>query len=223
MQSSVTDTVNLAASIVTIAGGVVTLAGFIRKILPMSPAPQAPGDQRITSPMMPPAGAAPGYPSAPVYPDAQGHAAQSGYAPGSYPPVAGRPPVYTPITQPARRRIPHPVILGFAAAALVCVVIYSIEIVLAQSQTIQTGDPRFALNIALVAINFIAGGVAGVGMLVTSARAGAWGWFVVALLGLLVMLVTIGILSVVLLAPACFYALYAYPASVPVAQPLARR
>lgn len=218
MQSSVTDTVNLAASVVTIAGGVATLAGFIRKMLIPTHVPRTPVDPRAAYPTMPPAGAVPGSPSAPAYPGAQGYAPQPGYPPASYPPQ-----VYPSVAQPVQRRIPHPVILWFAAAALACVVIYSIEITLAQGQTIQTGDPRVALNIALIAINFIAGAVAGVGMLVTSARAGAWRWFVAALVGLLVMLVTIGILSVVLLVPACFYGLYAYPARAPVAQPIARR
>jgi ATP/ADP translocase len=115
----------------------------------------------------------------------------------------------------ARPRFPHPVILGFAALAMLCVVGYSLVLLyqyhLTGSTGIATRNPLIVVNAVLIAGNLIAGSVAVIGLLVASARARRWGWFTFGAVGLLVMLFSIGIFSIIALVPACYYALYVYP------------
>ena len=198
MQASLSDTINLGSSIITLIGAGATVVGFVRKLMISSP-PSAPRAN--------PPGAYPAPTPPASYPPV-------GYPPAGYPPAAGRAPIYAPVATMARKRIPHPVILGFAALALLCVVGYSLVLTYQYVQTghtgIPVGSPLVALNGVFVTINLIAGTVAMIGLLITSARV-RWGWFTAGVIGLLVMLVTIGIFSVVALVPACFYALNVYP------------
>jgi hypothetical protein len=114
----------------------------------------------------------------------------------------------------ARPRFPHPVILGFAMLAMLCVVGYSLVLLYQYHLTGQTGlaqgDPLIVVNAILITGNLIAGSVAVIGWLVDSARTRRWGWLTYGAIGLLVMLFSIGIFSVFALVPACYYALYVY-------------
>jgi hypothetical protein len=118
-----------------------------------------------------------------------------------------------PVTPP---RIPHPVIFSFAALGMLCVVGYSLVLMFQYAQTgstsVATGSALYLLNVVFVAGNFIGSVVAVIGMMVSSARARAWGWLVASVIGLLAVLFTIGIFSIVGLVPAAFYALFAAPA-----------
>lgn len=222
MPTSFGDALNIGASVVTIAGALVSVVGFVRKLL--------------ASPTTPPASAA--YPAQPGYPPA-GYAPQPGYTqptypPSGYPPQAPQPPQrqgYPPTTgypqQPGypagypaggahvatapRRHIPHPAILWTSALAMLCVVIYSVEYLTLNGGTITTHDPRFFVNIVLFTINLVAGGGAVIGLLVIAARGNRWGWFSFGVVGLLIMLFTIGIFSIAALAPTFFFALYDRP------------
>ncbi len=233
MQASLTDSINLGASVISLIGGGVTAIGFVRKLL----APGAPASPRGVTPAAsyppaPPQGYPPaGYPAAPQrgYPPVGYPAApQRGYPLAGYPPApqpgypspAGWPPAQhaaaaAVLAPPRPRRIPHPVILGFAALALLCVMGYSLVLLLQYSQTGSTNipldSPLIALNGVLIAGNLIAGCVAVVGMIIMAARGRAWGWLTFGVIGLGVMLLTIGIFSIVALVPACFFALYAAP------------
>lgn len=222
MPTSLTDAVNLGASVVTIFGGVATSIGFLRKLLG-STAPVVPrADPHAAYPSSaPPPGYLPvGYPPQPGYPPAGYQPQQPGYplagypAPG-YPPAPGRPPMVAPAAVMARPRIPHPGLLGFAALALLAVVGYSLVLTYQYIQTGSTGIPQgsslIALNVVFVAVNLIAGSVAMIGLLVASARARFWGWFTFGVVGLLILLFSLGIFSALALVPACFFALYVYP------------
>ena len=192
MQTSFTDTINLGASVVSIIGAVATTAGFVRKLV----TPAAP---RTTSSVTPSS-----LPS-------------SGFPPVGYPPspTAGPSvprPATSPVASPHRQRIPHPVILGLAAFGLLCVVGYSLVLLGQYLQTgstnVPVGSPLLAVTGVLIVGNLLAGSGAVLGLLVTAARARAWGWVTIGVIGLVIMLVTIGIFSVVALVPAAFYALY---------------
>jgi hypothetical protein len=212
MQASLTDVVNLSASVVTIIGAVATSVGFLRKLL----SPTAPGALRADPRAAYPSSASPpGYPpQQPGYPPAS-YPPQRGYPAPGYPPAAGRAPMGAPPAVMARPRIPHPVLLGFAALALLAVVGYSLVLTFQYIQTgstdIPKGSPLIALNGVFVAVNLIAGSVAVIALLVASARARLWGWFTFGAIGLLVLLFSLGIFSALALVPACFFALYVYP------------
>ncbi|MDE3229931.1 MAG: hypothetical protein KGO05_08605, partial [Chloroflexota bacterium] len=107
MQASISDTINLAASGVTIAGGLATLIGFIRKMFarpgqPIAPQPAPPFQGYQPHP---PASGYQQPPPAPVQGYQQPPA--SGYQP-SAPGYQPSPPAYAPPAQAHSRRIPHP-------------------------------------------------------------------------------------------------------------------
>ena len=228
MQASLSDTINLGASVVTILGGVATTIGFIRKLTtpaaPSNPhnaftAPPAPGYPPPTQGYPP----APGYPvRTPGYPPpTQGYPPAPGYpppapaqryqqppAPGYAPPAQGYP---QPVMQ-RTRRIPHSVVWGFAALGVACVVGYFLVLLF---QYIQTGStsiaidsPLYVLNIALYAGDLIGSLGATIGLTVSAARARMWGWLTTGVVGLGVVIFTAGILAIVALVPAAFYALF---------------
>lgn len=208
MQETLTDTINLGASVVTILGGIATTVGFIRKMMaPLAP----PAPPAASAP--PPHGYSPAwYPPAPGYPPAQA----PGYPPAGYPAQWGQAPVAAPPAPVTTPRIPHPVIFGFAALGMLCVVGYSLVLLLQYAQTgstaIATGSAFYLLNIVFVAGNFFGSVVSVIGLMISSARARAWGWLVTSIVGLVAVIFTIGIFSIVALVPAAFYALYTAPA-----------
>jgi hypothetical protein len=212
MPTSISDTINLAASGVTIAGGLATLIGFIRKMFARSspsaaPPPtygyQQPQSSNYQQPPLqryqqPPA---PGYQPQPPAPGAQ----QAQWAP----------PAYAPPAPTRARRIPHPVIWGFAALGVICVVGYFLVLLYQYFQTgstsIASGSPLYILNILLYAGDFIGGLGAVIGLLVSSTRSGEWLWLAFAVFGLGVVILTVGIMSIIALVPAAFYALFSAP------------
>lgn len=191
MSSSVTDAINLAASIITLLGAGATLVGFIRKL--MSPAPRS---LPPASPSNPPANAPYG-----------GHTF-SGSRPGARPtaPVVGAP---APVSAP---RIPHPIILTFSAIASLCVVGYSLVLLTQFVQTgstgIPNGSPLIVVNAILIAGNLICGCAAEIGLIISASRAQATGWLVGGVIGLAVIVFTLGIFSIVALVPTIFYSLF---------------
>jgi hypothetical protein len=157
------------------------------------------------------------YPPA-QYPPTQRPPAQqpsAGYPPAQYP-AAGQQPIYPPVAPPLapRRasRIPHPAIFGFAVLGLLCVFGYSLVLLFQFRQTgstgIAPGSPLIVLNAVLYAGDLIGGFGATIGLVVTAAQMRATGWMVAGIIGLVVMVFTIGIFSIVALVPAWFYALY---------------
>lgn len=221
MPTSFGDALNIGASVVTIAGALVSVIGFVRKALAPPSAPPQPGYSPAgyaPQPGYPSAGyPQPGYPPPTAYPPRQpGYPQQPGY-PAGYPAVGGA----TVATAP-RRRIPHPVMLWASALAMLCVVIYSVEVLTLGVHEITMSDPRFVVNIVLFTINLIAGGGAVIGLLVVAARGNRWGWFSFGVVGLLIMLFTIGIFSIAALAPTFFFALYDRPQPRPSARPMTR-
>lgn len=190
MSSSVTDAINLAASVITLLGAGVTVVGFIRKLVTPRPRPQG----RTQPPI-------------------QGHQASNtphgGYPyPGPYPtaPIVGAPmPVNT-------RRVPHPVILSLSAIAVVCVVGYSLVLLVQFAQTgstgIPDGSPLIAVNAVLIAGNLIFGCAAEIGQIIAASRARMTGWLVSGAIGLAVIVFTLGIFSILALAPTVYYSLF---------------
>jgi hypothetical protein len=224
MQASVGDALNIGASVVTIGGAVASIIGFVRKLA--MPHPSAPQQAsmvpagRAPQPGYPPAGyPQPGYPPT-GYPPQTAYPRQPGYPPpAGYPaPQPGYPAPGYPLagaasvaTAPRQRRIPHPLMLAAVALAMLCVVIYSIVVLTQNGATILPSDPLYALTFTLVTVNLIAGSAAVIGLLVVASREKRWGWFSFGIVGLLVMLFTIGIFSIAALAPTFFFALYDRP------------
>lgn len=222
------DALNIGASVVTIGGAVASIIGFVRKLA--MPHPSAPQQAsmvpagRAPQPGYPPAGyPQPGYPPTgnppqtayprqPGYPLPAGYPApQPGYPAPGYP-LAGAASV---ATAPRRRRIPHPLMLAATALAMLCVVIYSLALLYQYTQTgsttISSQDPLILLTATTIVVNLIAGSAAVIGLLVVASREKRWGWFSFGIVGLLVMLFTIGIFSIAALAPTFFFALYDRP------------
>lgn len=221
MPTSFGDALNIGASVISIMGAIVSVIGFVRKLL--APPTTSPSQAAYPpQPGYPPAGYAPqaGYtqPSYPPsgYPSPAPQPPQRGYPPApAYPRQPGFPAGYpaggaTVATAP-RRHIPHPVMLWTSALAMLCVVVYSVEVLTLNGGTISTHDPRFAINIVLFTINLVAGGGAVIGLMVVTSRRNGWGWFSFGVVGLLIMLFTIGIFSIAALAPTFFFALYDRP------------
>jgi hypothetical protein len=236
MQASVGDALNIGASVVTIGGAVASIIGFVRKLA--MPHPSAPQQAsmvpagRTPQPGYPPAGypqpgypqpgyPQPGYPQ-PGYPPQTAYPRQPGYPPpASYPsPQPGYPAPSYPLagamvaTAP-QKRIPHPLIFFASALAMLSVVIYSLALLYQYTQTgsttISTHNPLILLTGATVVVNLVVGAVAVIGLLVVASREKRWGWFSFGIVGLLVMLFTIGIFSIAALAPTFFFALYDRP------------
>lgn len=191
MSSSVTDAINLAASVITLLGAGVTVAGFIRKLITLGPRPQG-----RTQP-----------------PSIQGSQASNtppgGYiSPSSNPtaPIVGAP---TPFNT---RRVPHPVILSLSAMAVVCVVGYSLVLLGQFAQTgstgIPDGSPLIAVNAVLIAGNLLFGCAAEISQIIVASRARMTGWLVGAVIGLAVIVFTLGIFSILALAPTIYYSLF---------------
>lgn len=225
MQASVGDALNIGASVVTIAGALVSVIGFVRKLA----APQAVTPQAVPAPAGPPQ--RPGYPPQAAYPPPQspqsgypqpGYPEQPGHAPSGYPPQPGYAPAAgyplagaARVATAPRRRIPHPRILAAAALAMLCVVIYSLALLYQYSQTgatvISTHNPLIFVTGTTVTINLVAGAAGVIGLLVVTVRESRWGWFGFGIVGLLIMLFTVGIFSIAALAPTFFFALYDRP------------
>ena len=183
MPQTLTDTINLGASVVTILGAVSTTIGAVRRWR-AGPKPPKPG------PRTPP-----------------------GRGTRTWPPPTVKQPVVRPETSRAPRSASHPVILWFAVVGLLAVSAYSIELLVnavlsgGASTGVAAGSPLAALNAVLVALNLVCVTVACAGVLMTAFRNERWGWVAMGAVTLLVALVTIGILSVVALAPTLFYGL----------------
>jgi hypothetical protein len=229
MQASVGDALNIGASVVTIAGALVSVIGFVRKLA----TPQAATPQSVPAPAGPTQ--RPGYPPPAAYPPPQhpqsvypqsgyppqpGHAPQPAYPPPQYPqypqpgyaPAAGNPLAgAASVATAPRRRIPHPLILAATALAMLCVVIYSVVVLTQHGQTISTHNPLIFVTGTTVAVNLLAGSAAVIGLLVVAVRESRWGWFGFGIVGLLIMLFTVGIFSIAALAPTFFFALYDRP------------
>jgi hypothetical protein len=222
MQASVGDALNIGASVVTIGGAVASIIGFVRKLA--MPHPSAPQQAsmvpagRAPQPGYPPAGyPQPGYPPT-GYPTQAGYPQQPGYPPSGYPAQPGYPltgATVATVTTTSRRRIPHPLILSATALAMLCVVIYSLALLYQYTQTgstiISTHNPLILVTGTTIVVNLIAGSAAVIGLLVVASREKRWGWFSFGIVGLLVMLFTIGIFSIAALAPTFFFALYDRP------------
>jgi hypothetical protein len=232
MQASVGDALNIGASVVTIGGAVVSIIGFVRKLaMPHPSAPQqasmAPAG-RAPQPGYPPASypqpgyPQPGYPQ-PGYPPQTGYPQQPGYPPpAGYPaPQPGYPAPGYPLAGAAgvattpQKRIPHPLILSGTALAMLCVVIYSLALLYQYTQTgsttISSDNPLILVTGTTVVVNLVVGAAAVIGLLVVTVREGRWGWFSFGIVGLLIMLFTVGIFSIAALAPTFFFALYDRP------------
>ena len=211
MQASVGDALNIGASVVTIAGALVSVIGFVRKLA----TPQAVPPQSVPAPAGPTQ--RPGYPPQAAYPPPQyppqsgypqtGYPPQPGYAPAAGYPLAGAASVATA----PRRRIPHPRILAATALAMLCVVLYSVVVLAQHGQAISTHNPLIFVTGTTIAINLLAGAAAVIGLLVVAVRESRWGWFGFGIVGLLVMLFTVGIFSIAALAPTFYFALYDRP------------
>ena len=223
MQTSLSDTINLGASIVTILGGVATTIGFIRKLT----TPAAPSNPHNAFTAPPAQGYPPpaqGYP-----PSTQGYSARApGYPPPAptpgyqQPPAQGYAPPALGYQQPVMqraRRIPHPVVWGFAALGVACVVGYFLVLIFQYTQTgataIASGSPLYWLNIVLYTGNIIGSLGATIGLVVSAARARMWGWLTTGVVGLGAVIFTAGILAIVALVPAAFYALFVAPRQAP--------
>jgi hypothetical protein len=181
MAQSLTGTMNVIASVVTILGGAgATLGAFTRwRARQKTPAPQP----------LPSRGR------------------------GTYPPPTIKQPAVKPQAQPVPRGVSHPVILSFALAGLLAVILYSAELLIndilsdGASTGVTPGSPLSYLNAALVALNLVCVIAVCMGVMVTANRIERPGWVATGVVTLLVALVTIGVFSVVALAPAVYYGL----------------
>lgn len=132
---------------------------------------------------------------------------------GTYPPPTMKQPAVKPREQPTPRGVSHPVILSFALAGLLAVILYSAELLIndilsnGASTGVAPGSPLSYLNAALVALNLVCVVAVCVGMMVTSFRLERGSWVAIGAITLLIALVTIGIFSAVALAPAVYYGL----------------
>ena len=187
MSQSLSDTVNLIASVISILGGMISIGGVIYKWL------ARPG-AFTTAKQAPPS---PWLPAAPA-PSRQ--------------PAGG--PSRRPTAQPTGRGVHHPVIFGFSALGLLAVTAYSVELLVnyAQSSGASTGisvnSPLFGVNAVLELVNLVCVVVVTIGIAVTAYRVQSRGWLVAGVITLVVSLCTIGIFSVVALVPGVFYGLF---------------
>jgi bacteriorhodopsin len=94
---------------------------------------------------------------------------------------------------------------------MLCVVLYSVVVLAQHGQAISTHNPLIFVTGTTIAINLLAGAAAVIGLLVVAVRESRWGWFGFGIVGLLVMLFTVGIFSIAALAPTFYFALYDRP------------
>ena len=201
MPQSLSDIINLIASVISIIGGMISIGGVIYKwsVKPGS-APAKKPSERTTS-TWPPASA-----PAPSRQPSGGPARQPSGGPA-------RQPAAHQTTQRAGRGVSHPAILSFSALGMLAVITYSIELIVnyAQSGGVSTGiaasSPLLGVNAVLIALNLICVVVVTVGMAVTAYRAQRRGWLAAGVIALVVSLCTIGIFSAVALVPGVFYGL----------------
>lgn len=181
MTQSLTNMINLIASVITILGGVgATIGAFMRwRAKQKMPPASAPPTPRLGQ--------------------------------RTWPPATVKQPAVRPHAQPPARGVSHATILGFSLAGLLTVTIYSVELLVNQLTTGSTGvaasSPLIGLNTILFAINLICVLVVGFGAMITAFRGEHWVWVAASALTLAVSLITIGIFSVVALAPGVFYGL----------------
>ncbi len=184
MHQSLSDTINLIASVISIIGGVISIGGVIYKWLAR---PGVASTQRKS----PPASPSPWRPSAPPVPH----------------------PSASPFTKAQARGVSHPVILSFSALGLLAVITYSVELLVTfmQSGGASTGlpasSPLIGVNAVLIVLNLICVVVVTVGMATTAYRTQSWAWLGAGVLTLVVSLCTIGIFSALAFVPGVFYGL----------------
>jgi len=98
---------------------------------------------------------------------------------------------------------------------MLCVVIYSVALLYQYLQTgsttISTHNPLIFVTGTTIAVNLLAGSAAVIALLAVAVRESRWGWFGFGIVGLLVMLFTVGIFSIAALAPTFYFALYDRP------------
>jgi hypothetical protein len=185
MPQSLSDTINLIASVVSIIGGMISIGGVAYKWL-AKPGAAAPIQGKLS-----PASQSPRRTSAPPV-----------RRPGAALPAKAR-----------ARVVSHPVILSFSALGLLAVMTYSIELLItyAQSGGASTGLPPSSLligvNAVLIALNLACVVVVTVGMAVTAYRTQSNLWLATGVIALVVSLCTIGIFSAVAFVPGVFYGL----------------
>ena len=192
MPQSLSDTINLIASVISIIGGMISIGGVIYKWSVKPGAAPAKKPSERTPSTWPPAAPTP-----------------------SRQPTGGpyRRPAARQTAQRAGRSVSYPVILSFSTLGLLAVIAYSIELIINYAQSggvstgISTSSPLLGVNAVLVALNLICVVVVTVGMAVTAYRAQRWGWLAAGAIALVVSLCTIGVFSAVALVPGVFYGL----------------
>ncbi len=185
MPQSLSDTITLIASVTTLIGSVIAIGGAIFTWQ---------------------AG-----PGAALAPTRSGHQAPPPRSPAYGPArrAAGSAPA-----QRARRGVSHPVILGFTAAGLLVVTLYSLESLINYEQSggvstgLLAGSPLIGANALLVLVNLVSVVVVTVGMAVTAYRAQNWAWLTAGVIALVVSLCTVGVFSAVAFVPGVFYGLF---------------
>lgn len=181
MPQSLTDMINLGASVITILGGSgATLGAFTRwRARQKPPAPQP----------------------------------QPSHGQGTWPPATAQAPVVRRTAPPSQRGVSHPAILGFALAGLIAIFLYSVESLInavlsgGATAAVASGSPLSYLNATLIALNLVCTIAVCASMMVTAYRVERPAWVAIAALTLLISLLTLGVFSVVALAPALYFGL----------------
>ena len=185
MPQSLSDTINLIASLASLIGGVIAIGGAMYTWWAITPA--AKSTHRLP----------------------QQAIAKTMRLSASLPrPRASSPPAKAPA-----RGASHPIILGFSAVDLLAVIIYSLELLTNYAQSggattmLPSSSPLIGVNAALFVVNLACMTAVTTSLAVTAYRARSWGWASAGVIALAVSLFTVGVFSVVAVVPGVFYGL----------------